>query len=105
MASIQKSASKLKNAAAEDLDFDLDAVNKGSIIIQLKPRSAESWKKLEDNCLSGKIKDFIPNVYKNEAIQELLKDGEYRLRFTIYTLPAYSHPGQSQEGKVETCFI
>ena len=39
-------------------------------------------------------------MYKNEAIQELLKDGEYRLRFTIYTLPAYSHTGQSKEGIV-----
>ena len=82
----------------EDLDFDLDTVNKGSIIIQLRPRSAESWKKLENNCLTGKIKDFIPKVYKNEAIHELLKDGEYRLKFTIYTLPGYSHCGTDEEG-------
>ena len=84
---------------AEDLDFDLDTVNKGSIIIQLKPKSAESWKKLENNCLTGKIKDFIPKVYKNEAIHDLLKDGEYRLKFTIYTLPGFSQLGHTDEGR------
>ena len=98
VASIAKSASRLKQDVAEDLDFDLDTVNKGSIIIQLKPKSAESWKKLENNCLTGKIKDFIPKVYKNEAIHDLLKDGEYRLKFTIYTLPGFSQLGHTEEG-------
>ena len=98
VASIAKSASRLKQGAAEDLDFDLDTVNKGSIIIQLKPKSAESWKKLENNCLTGKIKDFIPKVYKDEAIYDLLKDGEYRLKFTIYTLPGFSQLEHTGEG-------
>ena len=68
--------------------FDVEAVNKGSIVIQLSPQTPDSWKRLEENCLSGKIKDFIPKVYDNADIYDMLKEGEYSLQFTIYTLPS-----------------
>ena len=67
--------------------FDVDEINNGSIVLKLRPKEAASWKKLEENCRSGKIKDFIPTVYNNKDVRDQLQDGEYSLKFTIYALP------------------
>ncbi|XP_053406902.1 uncharacterized protein LOC123546606 isoform X2 [Mercenaria mercenaria] len=96
--SMQRSSSTLRLHAIDQLGFDVENVNKGSIVIQLCPKEPDSWHKLEENCRSGKIKDFIPVVYNNEAVQDLLEEGEYRLKFTIYTLP--TQPDKQEEKKV-----
>ncbi|XP_060594686.1 uncharacterized protein LOC132749032 isoform X2 [Ruditapes philippinarum] len=85
--SMQRSSSTLRLQALDQLGFDIENVNKGSIVIQLCSKEPDSWHKLEENCRTGKIKDFIPVVYNNEAVEDLLEEGEYRLKFTIYTLP------------------
>ncbi len=78
--------------------FDVENVNKGSIVIQLSPKSQDSWRRLEENCTSGKIKDFIPVVYNNDAIQDMLQEGVYRLQFTIYTIPTLPASGTTDQG-------
>ncbi|XP_053406892.1 uncharacterized protein LOC123546602 isoform X2 [Mercenaria mercenaria] len=66
----------------------------GSIIIQLTPKDSNSWRILKTSCRSGKIKDFIPEVFKNNKSD--MEEGEYMLRFKIYLLPT---PPYSQADK------
>lgn len=43
------------------------------------------------NCRAGKIKDFIPAVF-NDISTDYFKEGQYRLKLTIYALPSSKEP-------------
>ncbi|KAL4231320.1 hypothetical protein ACF0H5_008900 [Mactra antiquata] len=87
VSSLRNSPSNLQKAV-NTMGFDVEAVNKGSIVIQISPKNEDAWQRLEENCKTGKIKDFIPVVYSNDDVQEMMEEGEYKIKFTIYTLPS-----------------
>ncbi|XP_052773090.1 uncharacterized protein LOC128211961 isoform X2 [Mya arenaria] len=95
VSSLQRSASQVQEAL-DPLGLALETINKGSIVLQLRLIKPDSLWKLRENCRTGKIKDIIPVVYSKEA--DVLQQGEYRLKFTIYVLP--NPPDSSAEKKV-----
>jgi hypothetical protein len=58
-----------------------------------RPTGPSSFQKLEQNCRSGKIKNFIPQLFVGKAVGRVLEAGEYRLAFTIYSIPTANKQG------------
>ncbi|WAR22167.1 hypothetical protein MAR_016141 [Mya arenaria] len=75
VSSLQRSASQVQEAL-DPLGLALETINKGSIVLQLRLIKPDSLWKLRENCRTGKIKEA-----------DVLQQGEYRLKFTIYVLP------------------
>jgi hypothetical protein len=66
-------------------DLEYEETCEGSIIMQLAPKSSKSLQKLKNSCHTGAIKDFVPEVYRNNVSD--LEEGEYLLIFKIFLLP------------------
>ncbi|KAK3578391.1 hypothetical protein CHS0354_025484 [Potamilus streckersoni] len=78
---------ELNSQAVEHLGLEFSGAYKGSIVIRFTPKMGESWQKLKDSCVSGKIKEFLPHVFKGTGIESMLGEGEYRLKFSILLMP------------------
>jgi hypothetical protein len=73
--------------------IQIDKIEFGSIVIMARPTGPSSFQKLEQNCRSGKIKNFIPQLFVGKAVGRVLEAGEYRLAFTIYSIPTANKQG------------
>lgn len=97
-ANIVKTLQSSKGANVKDklseLDLEYEETCEGSIIIQLVPKSSVSLHKLKHSCRTGAIKDFVPEVYRNNISD--FEEGEYLLSFKIFLLPT---PPYSQNDK------
>ncbi|XP_053406889.1 uncharacterized protein LOC128559419 isoform X2 [Mercenaria mercenaria] len=82
---IRKDELHIKEAIQNHIDFTLDDLTDGSIVFQISPRSSDSWNILEQKCRSGEVKDFLPEVFRNEV--ENIGEGEHIYKLTIYILP------------------
>ncbi|XP_053388623.1 uncharacterized protein LOC123545995, partial [Mercenaria mercenaria] len=65
--------------------FDIENVNSGSIVISLKPDGPEAWLSMEESCRTGKIKDFIPELFDHEEVYDQLPEGQVILQLSIYS--------------------
>ncbi|KAL3887209.1 hypothetical protein ACJMK2_027158 [Sinanodonta woodiana] len=93
---------ELNSQAVEHLGLEFSGAYKGSIVIRFTPKMGESWQKLKDSCVSGKIKEFLPHVFKGTGIESMLGEGEYRLKFSIFLMPCGVAAPRTQEAGVST---
>lgn len=81
---VTKECPELLKKPLTEVSFEYGGMEIGSLIIRLRPVSDMSWKKLQDQCDSGEIKEIIQYVYQNEEMFDKLEEGLYSIYVEIY---------------------